>query len=443
MGEIFKINGAEFDCEFQLKDENDEVKIDFSKSAIKGLDLSENLLEPFQNASIMINNPIDIIESSHLARGDGRDKFTISIKNKEASDKEKLEYDFVLSNESNSTSKSDRTSNFKLYSLLDANYFKLNEPIPYGKRYRGAIGDIIKAILKEVVGEDVVDEDNFEAGDHVIDLFPEHILPPTSQRYSDLIKYLLRIYYIEDEGLYVRAFLRFDRTNKKYNLLPISKIFKENKDNTIEAFGASDFVDKPTSNKNNPPPDTKTNKYLSPLFNTNLSTPMLEYSNSYFLNIAASGFDPILGEHGIREVRLEDIKDKWKEKFVDVFSSSGGKPKPFLPLNNKKKEDIFKSFSPPFSLEKSRNLAEAELTSNLTFYNLQLSVNNLGNTSRTAGKFIDIFRQDKEQDVDKKLLGRWLLTKVRHQFIGDSYQNTMQCVKTYVGPGTKISDDVD
>ena len=74
---------------------------------------------------------------------------------------------------------------------------------------------------------------------------------------------------------------------------------------------------------------------------------------------------------------------------------------------------------------------------------MQLSVNNLGNTSRTAGKFIDIFRQDKEQDVDKKLLGRWLLTKVRHQFIGDSYQNTMQCVKTYVGPGTKISDDVD
>lgn len=443
MSEIFKINGADFECEFQIKDENDEVKIDFTKSAVKGLDLSENLLEPFTNATIMINNPLDLVESAHLTRGDGRDKFSFSVKGKDASDSDKLEYDFVISNESNQASKTDRTANYKVYNLIDINYFKLNEPIPYGKRFRGAVGDIIKSILKDIVGEDIVDEENFEPGDNVIDLFPEHILPPVSQRYSDLLKYLLRIYYMEDDGLYVRGFLTFDRSKKKYSLLPITKIFKENKDNTIEAFGASDFSDKSASNKNNPPPDTQTNKYLSPLYNTNLSTPMIDYSNTYFLNIAASGYDPILGEHGVREVRLKDIKDKWKEKFVDVFSSAGGKPKPFLPLNKAKTEGIFKTFSSPFPLEKARNLAEAELTANMTFYNLQLIINNLGDTKRTSGKFIDIFRQDKEQDVDKKLLGRWLVTKVRHEFVGDSYQNTLQCIKTYVGPGAKITDDID
>jgi hypothetical protein len=443
MAEIFPINGAPYECEFQLKDDKGEVKSDFTKSAIKYLDLSENLLEPFTDGLIAINNPYDFIDNSLLTRGDGRDQFTFSLKPEDGEEDSKLEYNFVLDKEHNSVAKIDRAGNYKAYTLLDSNYFKLNEKIPYGKRYRGPVGDIIKSILKEIISEDIVDEENFEPGDNVIDIFPEHIIPPDSFRYTDLLKYLLQINYKKEKGLHVRSFLKFDRKSRKYTLKTLSKIFEKNKENIMEGFAANDLVDEVSSNKNNPPPDADVNPYISQLPQTNFTTPMLNFSNEFFMNYKAVGYDPILGEHNIREKRIKDIKKIWEKNFVEVFKSEGGKPKAFLPLNKQKKENLFRTISTPFSVEKSANIAEAEMSSNLIFYNLCLSINVVGDTKREAGKFIDIFRTAKQVGSDKKLLGRWLVTKTRHRFFGDRYQNYLECVKTYVGPDSKIEDDID
>ena len=442
MSEVFKINGADYECEFIIKDDQGEEKSNFTKSAVKLLDLQENLLEPFQNATIVINDPFDFIENKMLTRGDGRDTFTFSLKLK-GDGGDKLEYDFVLNSEVNSPAKLDRAGNYKMYSLLDANYFKLNEIIPYGTRFRGPVGDIIKGILTDVLGDDIVNEEEFEPGDNVVDIFPEHILPPSSFRYSDLIKYLLQIYYFEDEDMVTRAFLKFDRVDKTYSLIPLTKLFKENKDNTMEAFAANDLVDKVLPNENNPPSETPVNPYETQLPQTNMTTPMLDYSNEFFVNYLATGYDPILGEHVMIEKRIKDIKEKWTKSFVDVFKSVGGKPKAFLPLNNHKKEKMFRTISTPFSVAKTANITEAEMAANLVFYNLDLSISVLGSTDRTSGKFIDIYRTDSPTESDKKLLGRWLVTKCRHKFLGDTYKNTIQCVKTYVGPGAKIKDDID
>lgn len=441
MPEKFIINGAPYECEFQLKDDKGEVKADFTKSAIKLLDLSENFLEPFTNGTIVINNPYDFIENLMITRGDGRDVFTFSLKLEGG--KEKLEYNFVLNDENNSVGTQDRAGNYKIYTLLDENFFKLNENIPYGKRFRGATGDIIKSILKEIISEEIVDEKNFEAGDNVIDVFPEHIIPSDSFRYSDLIKYLLRISYKKEKGLNVRSFLTFDRSAKKYKLQTLSKLFEKNKDEVTEAFAANDLVDKIKSNKNNPPPDADVNPYTTQLPQTNFTTPMLTYSNEFFMNYKAVGFDPILGEHVIVEKRIKDIKELWAKNFVDVFKSEGGKPKPFLPLNKQKTENLFRTISTPFSVDKSANIAEAEMASNLIFYNLCLSIDVVGDTKRQAGKFIDIYRTAEQVDSDKKLLGRWLVTKCRHRFYGDTYKNFIQCVKTYVGPDVNLDDDID
>jgi len=450
MKEIFPINGADFECEFTLYNSDNNEEISFTKSSIKSLDLQENLFEPFQNATVTINNPFDFIDNTVLTRGDGRDKFKFSLKNKNAPDEDTLEYTFVVDGENNNTSKTDRSNNFKEFRLLDDKYFKLNEPIPYGTRFKGYVGDIIREIIEEKIGEDVIGD--FEPGDHEIrpDSIPEYIIPPISFRYSDLIKYLLRIYYKKEGDLMVKSLLRYDRFEKKYSLIPITKMFADNTKLLQEGFTAGDLIGNPSDNKNNPPPEAPVNVYQTQLFNTNFTTPMLTYSNEYFLNFMASGYDPIMGMHGIREVRIADVKEKWAKKFVDVFKSVGGRPKPFLPLNQEKTERLFKTFSFPFTLEHTRALAEAEMVYDLTFYNLQLSINNLGDTRRTAGKFIDIYRQDfdvdpetgDERKVDKKLLGRWLVTKCRHTFTYDSYQNTLQCIKPYVGPDTKINDDI-
>jgi len=444
MSEIFKINGASFECEFLLKDDKGKVQIEFSKDAIKGLDLSESIFEPFTHAEVFINNPFDYIDNTFQLRGDGRDLFEFTLKHKGAPDSEKLNYKFVINGENNSISKRDRANNFKSYTLLDVNYFKLNEEIPYGTRYRGKVGDIIKDILSDILGDDIIKEDSFAPGDHDINLFPEHILPASSFKYSDLIKYLLGIYYSIEGELAIKSFLIFDRKDSKYSLVPISKIFEENKDRLLEGFGVGDLISKSdSSNKSNPPPDAKVNEYLTPLSNTDFTTPMLTYSNEFFMNVLATGYDQILGEHAIREIRIKEVKKKWKKKFVDVFTCQGGKPTAFLPLNKVKKEEQFRTISLPFSIDTVAKICEADLVANLTFYNLQLNINNLGDTNRRSGQFIDIYKPAKEETVDKKLLGRWLVTVCRHQFVGNSYQNTMQCIKTYVGPGAKISDDIE
>ena len=135
------------------------------------------------------------------------------------------------------------------------------------------------------------------------------------------------------------------------------------------------------------------------------------------------------------------LKKRWKKIFVDPFKCVGGKPHAFLPLNEQK-TNLSKPFILPFSPTVVRNLAIAQMVSNLTFLNLQLNMDNPGDTSRRPGKFIDVFKRDKVlQTVDTKLLGRWFVTKVRHRFLKDSYQNVIQGVKAHVGPVAKITDN--
>ena len=132
--DIYPINGSEFFCKFNLTGPgigNDgPAEINFTKSAVVTFELEENFFEPFASASVTVNNPFDFIENTVFTRGDGRDKFKITLFNNldtRPKDEIKLEYDFVIANESNSVSKTDRSNNFKTYTLIEENYFKLNE----------------------------------------------------------------------------------------------------------------------------------------------------------------------------------------------------------------------------------------------------------------------------------------------------------------------------
>ena len=453
---IFPINGTDFYCKFNLTGPSTKGpgKFEFTKSAVVSFELEENFFEPFVNASVTVNNPLDYVENTVFTRGDGRDKFSITLyntKDKRPKEEITLEYDFVIANEQNSVSKTDRTNNFKTYTLIEENYFKLNEQIPYGKRYGGggrgsegvAIGDIIMEILEEVIGPGCIDEENWEPGDMVIDNFPEYIIPPISFRYSDLIKYLLRLYYFIDGELACQGMLTYDRVTKKYQLRPISKIFGENPDLVQEAFGVGDLTnDKNVGTVKSNPIDegVQVNEYTNALKSTNFTTPMVTWSNEFFTNYSISTTNRLLGIEVKELMTIKDVKDAWTKSFVDVFKCVGGVPKPFLPLNEAK-SNIFKPFILPYKKEHVRNIAKAQMISNLTFYNLQLAIDNIGDTARKAGKFIDVFKRNNREDIsDKKLLGRWFVTKVRHMFTKDKYYNVMSCIKTFVGPDSKIKD---
>ncbi len=154
------------------------------------------------------------------------------------------------------------------------------------------------------------------------------------------------------------------------------------------------------------------------------------------MNTLVSGYNPILGESELVEVRLEETRDKWTQKFVDVFKSIGGGVQPFLALNDIKIGKGFKILRLPGNTSDNAKIIEAGLVNDFTFLNMQLNITVVGDTERQAGKFIDIFKlKNENNDSDKKMLGRWFMTSVRHVKILNTYRNEIFCTKTYTGKG--------
>jgi hypothetical protein len=64
-----------------------------------------------------------------------------------------------------------------------------------------------------------------------------------------------------------------------------------------------------------------------------------------------------------------------------------------------------------------------------------------GDPGRATGTFIDVFKlKNDKSKSDEKLLGRWLVTSVRHVKLLNTYRNEIYCVKTYVGPNFDEKD---
>ena len=488
----FKINGAEFWCNFLIsRNENaenaysNEDGLMLTQSSIISLDLHESLFEPFVSGSITINNPYDYFDEKHNVSGAGED--FLHIRFYDYTDQEnpnldliKLEYSFVITAESNSVSKTDRSNNFKSFSLIDKNYFKLNKLVPYNISFprqdrvnskgekvyaKKSIGDIIKDdILIPVLGEDIIDDDNWDSGLHIIDKavgtelssYLERIHPGVHWRYSDILKYLLRFNYAETQnGLPVQTFLQFDRSKNKYTLKPLNEYFKNNDRYVQEAFAIGDLTpvsseyersqtNTYSSNKNNPysNEDIPFNLYQGTIKNADLSTPYTFYTNEFFVNYIVSDYNTFLGSTFITKITVEDTKRLWEEDFIKSFKLLGGTPNAFLNFTDEGNRPI-KPFSlPKFEHQDCVNITRAQMVSNLTFFNLQLTLDNLGDTGRKPGRFVDVVKFIEEEDlVDKKLLGRWFVTNVHHRFFKTSYQTLIQCIKPYVGPARDVRVD--
>jgi hypothetical protein len=437
MTETFKINDIEYECEFKLSNP-DNQEITFTKSAIRGMKLIDNVFEPFLNGTVDIANPYDYIEDTYFLRGDGRDRFSIMFKPKDGEGK--VEHAFMICDDANSGNPMVRSENIKTFALIDENAIPFMDKIPYGKVYSGKIGKIIQDIFIELLGEDKVDKDKWEEGDFNIEY-----IPPATFRYMDVLRYLLRLFYAKDDDIYVKALMSHDGGTNKFNFQLMSKIYNDNDKNTIEAFSLGDLTSEiDTNNDNNPFSGPPVGEFIGGLKNLGYSTPLYNWTNDYFINSLVIGYDKILGVQKIKKIKFEDIRKKWQTKFVDVFKCLNGKPKPFT-IKNDTTSEKFKRYKFPYSAEDGVKIVEAEIHNNLTFYNLQVSFSNVGDTKRESGKFVDIFttRGDTKLKSDEKLLGRWYLTEIHHIFFADLYTNQIFCTKTYVGPKSNFKEDVE
>lgn len=431
-----KINEIEYECEFLLKNA-DNQEVSFTKSAVRQIILIDNIFQPFQIGTVGIANPFDFIETDYLLRGDGRDTLKIMFKAKSKPDSEKYEHEFFIAEDKNSGSQETRGENIKTYSLLSVDALPFTENAPFGKSYNGLIGDILKEIFIDLLGDDRVDEENWESGDFNIEY-----TVPLGWRYRDVMNDLMHLFYAKDGDTFSKAILQNDKKTNKYTFVLLSSIFEKNKELLTEAFALADLTDKANmSNPNNPPPDGSTGEFIGTMRNLGCSTPAHDITNTFFVSRLIHSYDPILGETQIRKISIKDLREKWKAKYVDVFSSIGGKPKPFIVLNDSN-DKKFIQVKLPYTINQNSALAEAELNMAMVFYNLQASFINIGDSLRTSGSFIDIYKP-KEQVLksDEKLLGRWLVTEVRHIFAVDTYKNIIVSTKTYVGPTSNIKEE--
>ena len=502
VSDTFKINGEDYICEFILYNsahpggKKDPRAVHLSKSALKSLIIEENLFEPFVSATAMINNPADMLDNNLLTKGDGTDRFYVSfhaqenpkisgIQDPNQPDKEKsivqaaeikVEYEFVITDEVNSTGDVDRFSNYKIYNLVDENYHKLNSidlPSTMVEGFAGQpVGEVIKKILKENLNEDIIDDENenWEPGNNLAFTTAAEAeilkgLYSREFRASDVIKYLLGIYYKDEEGTAVQGILHYNRLaedtvngftlkKNKFSLRSLSKIFSDHSKQQTEVFAVGELAGDGTSagaNINNPYLYMKkmiSNMTQGQLPNTSLSTPMADYKNTYFINYSVRSVDDKGGMIISEQVNIADMREPWWRIFVKPFEPIGGKAVPFLPTGENTAYHILKY---PWKPEVNKKLAQAHMMSNFTFLNLQLGFTNLGFTRRTCSQFIDVYRPSgspqikranpktgKVDDipglVDTKLLGTWFVTNCRHELRGERYLNAIQCVKTYVGP---------
>jgi hypothetical protein len=365
MAEICKINDVEFEYEYTFKNsDGDENK--YASSAVKGLTLIDSVFNPFLRGTIAVANPYDLFEEKYLLRGDGRDEVKIFLKPKD--EKEKIEEEFILLQEDNTGDMEVRSENIKKFKIIHKDLLPFMDIIPYNKSFSGKIGDILKDIFIELLGEDKIDKENWESGD-----FDFSYIPPMSFRYIDLMYHLLKYFYGKDGELYTKALIMKNKKIGKYQMMYLSKIFSENKKNTTDAFTTADLSDKGVAeNENNPPPDAKVSEFSSGLKNFAYNTPLYEWNNDFFINSVVHGYDKFLGVQKMKILKLEDIEKKWKTKFVDVFSAIGGWPKPFV-VRNKTTKQKFRHYRTPYEVEDTVKMVEAEMYNLLTFYNLNIT----------------------------------------------------------------------
>lgn len=435
MANIFKINNVDYVCEFKLTNK-DKQEIKFTKSAIRGMTIIDNIFEPFMSGTISIANPYDFIENDLFIRGDGTDEIIINFKPKESKGftDEGFEQTFAIVDDSDTVNPEVRSENIKTFVLLAKDAIPFSDKVPYNKKYTGKVGDIIKKIFEEVG----VPTGKWSSGD-----FEITYTPPATFRYMDVLRYLLRVFYAKSSGIHVKGFIDFNKKTKVYEFDLISEIFQNNKKLTMEAFVVGDITsDIRFNNPNNPENGPKFGEYVGQVKNLGYSTPMYSWSTDYFLNSLVIGYDQKMGQMKMEKIKFEDFKKKWGNTFSSSFQSIGGSGKLFA---IEKSNNIFKRFKFPYPIEDGIGMVESEMANALIFYNLQLSFSNIGNTTRTSNKFIDIVSPRSATGSDKqtlkseeKILGRWYVTEIHHVFTGDTYTNNILATKTYIGPTSTV-----
>jgi len=133
---------------------------------------------------------------------------------------------------------------------------------------------------------------------------------------------------------------------------------------------------------------------------------------------------------------VESVLQTYDDLYVKPLKGENNQPAPnfyinLIRKNNKNVKNVFTLVD--YSIDQRLNWGRNLALLNALYKNLTIEFTIQGVTTRQAGRFISIDRDDAlpSSKFDDRLLGIWFIVNVEHIFTSNSYQNKIIAVKTY------------
>ncbi len=319
-------------------------------------------------------------------------------------------------------------------------------------------GDAIRDIFENTMGFEI-DENNFDKGKSKI----FHTAPVGSNCWDNI--YYLWTNHLSESQLPSQNFdisiIMFDDDNKKYQFMPLSKIF-EKAGNIVEEPGEYQIehliiedVINITDSKDKTVKAQKVDqvwmapilKQYDPEYQRDVKIHKLKkYS---FTEMSAVDSIRTLVTHSIfaydrknktfskntKKSQIKDLPKYLQEDYIDGLFWKKGQDNTSINLNAIKNENIKTKyeFTPISNVDVVERLGHGNLILKSILYNLCLTVELEGSTNRKVGRFIGVDRfHNNENEFDYHVGGQWLVVRVQHNFFRNTYVNEINLVKHHV-----------
>jgi len=455
-----------------------------NRNSLMYLEIDDNIFNSFHSAVMIIANDQNVLEKSsspYVFLGNGRDIINIEILpivtgnfDKDSEDDKskeflKLHFNFVIIE---ATEIVYNNTICKKLVLIEWAQYALSENICniFGMQKAGAIvgnymetnsgngkttGEIIKSILYEVYNDGKETDDLFyrdnisndiiyeEDGESTINLNPYGVMS-----YSEVLNYVLSFHSFKKSP----CILEYDRHQKKFLLISLATVFKNHKNNVIETLK---FPALSQSNDN-----TNSKKESSTIsWNTFPVTFDESKINQFYIespsckdNVVLAGNSGILSCSRSYKSMVYNLKTLDSSSFMDTFYELFVKPfKDEFTKDGSAKYEVFPNFYPNPNKKNNYNTHKGNLSPELDerkFLNQKMSsllyLNNtyqfklVGKTHRKSLAFIDVIKTGENKNgqffatkYDLNVLGRHLITSVKHIFEFNTYRNEIETIKPY------------
>jgi hypothetical protein len=445
------------------------------------LEIEDSIFNAFHTGTIIIGNDQNIMEkheTPYVFLGNGRDVLDIEISPihtgdsvndpKDEGNKEflTLKFNFTVIDcteivYNNTVCKKLMLVEYAQYMLAEniCNIFGIQKAGGSGASYMDtntgnakATGDVIKSILYAVYNNGSPSEDLFYIDSKKGKIFEAEgealvtLNPYGAMSYLEVLNYVLSFHSYQDSP----CILQFDRHQKKFLLISLKTLCEQNSDYTIECLKfpapskssigeTKKVVEKPAINWKTYPitfEESKINQFY-------IQSPSCKYNvdmagNSGILSTSKSSKSMIFNLTTLNSDEfMKKFYDMFVKPFKTIFSDSGYEVFPnFYPNPNKKNNyNTYKGTLPPVLDEKkflNQKLSTLLYLNNV--YQFQLK----GKTHRKSAAFIDVTKiaeqtedKYKASTYDRNVLGRHLLTSVKHIFEYNTYKNELETIKPY------------